>query len=59
KKPKNKMPKGKKPTKKLVCQHKKIFASRAELFGTNKLNRHGGKGNYSWNMMNTTYGKGP
>ena len=36
----------------------KYFAARADSFGATILNRHGGKGNYSWNMTNTTYSKG-
>ncbi|PTE92337.1 N-acetylmuramoyl-L-alanine amidase [Staphylococcus epidermidis] len=58
KKSKNKLSIGQIPPKKLGWQRKKYFAARADSFGATILNRHGGKGNYSWNMTNTTYGKG-
>ena len=57
-KSKNKLAIGQIPPEKLVWQRKKYFAARADSFGATILNRHGGKGNYSWNMTNTTYSKG-
>lgn len=57
-KSKNKLSVGQIPPKRLSWQRKKYFEARADSFGATILNRHGGKGNYSWNMTNTTYGKG-
>lgn len=46
------------PPTKLKWRKNKYFAARTDALGATILQRHGGKGNYTWNKTNITYSRG-
>ena len=58
KKSKPKVAVGQIPPEKLTWSRKRYFKAQADAFGVTICERHGGKGNYSWNKTNITYPQG-